>query len=283
VSLLTFSVDGSTVTVHRLVMRVIRESLASDDSLVTVSQATGRILDGLAESLNKNSHEDRTVARDLVEQIMALDESAARCPPGSGLDHLMIMLRWWAGSFLNWLGDNATQVVEIAKRLLTDHEQRLGPDHPDTLSSRSNLALAYRDAGRISEAITMHEQILAVRERTLGPDHRDTLRSRHGLVDSFAAAGRASEAITLYKRTLADQERILGPDHPDTWRLRNDLACAYADTGCTDEAITLHEQTLAGFERTLGPDHSYTSRSRRSLVRAYRAAGREEDARRLES
>ena len=32
-SLLTFSVDGSAVTAHRLVMRVIRENLAAGDAL----------------------------------------------------------------------------------------------------------------------------------------------------------------------------------------------------------------------------------------------------------
>ena len=31
-------------------------------------------------------------------------------------------------------------------------ERVLGPDHPDTLASRGNLALAYRDAGRTEEA-----------------------------------------------------------------------------------------------------------------------------------
>ena len=39
VSLVTFSVDGSVVTAHRLVMRVIRENLIAEDSLATVCRA----------------------------------------------------------------------------------------------------------------------------------------------------------------------------------------------------------------------------------------------------
>ena len=85
-SLLTFSVDGSAVSAHRLVMRVIRENLAADGALTAVCQAAARLLDGLAASLDERWHEDRAATRDLVEQIMALDESAARCPPGSDLD-----------------------------------------------------------------------------------------------------------------------------------------------------------------------------------------------------
>ena len=37
-------------------------------------------------------------------------------------------------------------------------ERVLGADHPDTLATRNNLALAYQVAGRTAEAITLHEQ-----------------------------------------------------------------------------------------------------------------------------
>ena len=37
---------------------------------------------------------------------------------------------------------------------------KLGPDHPDTLTSRNNLAAAYVDAGRTAEAIKLHEATL---------------------------------------------------------------------------------------------------------------------------
>ena len=68
----------------------------------------------------------------------------------------------------------------------------LGPDHPDTLTSRNNLALAYLDAGRTAEAIALHEQNLAARERLLGPRHPDTLQSRNNLAEAHRAAGRTA-------------------------------------------------------------------------------------------
>ena len=75
---------------------------------------------------------------------MALDESSARCPPGSDLGTRMIGLRAWALWFLNRLRDSPAQAIVIGERLLADQEQARGPDHPDTLTSRNNLALAYR-------------------------------------------------------------------------------------------------------------------------------------------
>ena len=49
-----------------------------------------------------------------------------------------------------------------------------GPEHPDTLTSRNNLAAAYVDAGRAAEAIPLLEHTLAARERVLGFDHPRT-------------------------------------------------------------------------------------------------------------
>ena len=278
VSLLTFSVDGSTVSAHRLVMRVIRENLVASNSLAAVCEKAARLLDGLAESLRQSWHEDRAAARDLVEQIMALDESSARYPADSVLDYRMIKLRGYAVSLLNRLADSAAQAVVIGERLVADQEQALGPDDPDTLESRNRLAVAYWAAGRIGEAITLDEQVLAAREHILGPDHPDTLQSRNNLAADFSGAGRIGEAITLDEQVLAAREHILGPDHPDTLQSRSNLAAVYQMAGRIDEAITLHEQTLAARERVLGPDHPHTLESRNNLAISYRAAGRIDEA-----
>ena len=133
----------------------------------------------------------------------------------------MIRLRWWAVWVLNRLGDSPGQAVMIGERLAADQERLLGPDHPDTLASRNNLAEAYRLGGRSDEAITMGEQTLAAQARVLGPDHPSTLTSRNSLANAYRAAGRTAEAITLHEQTLAARERLLGPDHPDTLQSRH--------------------------------------------------------------
>ena len=107
----------------------------------------------------------------------------------------------------------------------------LGPDHPDTLTSRNNLACAYQSAGELAEAIALYEQTLADRERVLGADHPDTLTSRNNLAYAYRSAGDLGRAIPLYEPTLADRERVLGADHPDTLTSRNNLAAAYESAG----------------------------------------------------
>ncbi len=75
----------------------------------------------------------------------------------------------------------------------------LGPEHPGTLTSRSNLAAAYQEAGRHAEAIPLHEKTLAARERVLGPEHPDTLLSRNNLASAYRQAGRPGDAERLMK------------------------------------------------------------------------------------
>lgn len=277
-SLLTFSIDGSAVTVHRLVMRVIREQLAARGAMGGVCVAAAKLLDALAGSLDRSWHEDRTSVRDLVEQIMALFVASAACPDDSLLTRGMIYLRMRAVSFLNNLGDSAAQSIEIAEQLLADQEQVLGGDHPVTLATRNSLAAAYQTAGRTAEATTSLEQNLADFERVLGSDHPATLTTRNNLALGYQAAGRVDKAISLHERNLSDQERVLGNDHPDTLRTRGNLANAYQAAGRVAEAIPLYERHLTARERMLGSDHPDTLTTRNNLAIAYHAAGRTTDA-----
>ena len=120
---------------------------------------------------------------------MALYESSAGCPADSALVRRMFWLRWWAVVFLNYLGDSAARSILIAEPLLADEERVLGADHPDTLTTRGNLAAAYRAAGRKAEATTLLEQNLADLERVLGADHPATLSTRNTLANAYQDGG----------------------------------------------------------------------------------------------
>ena len=155
-----------------------------------------------------------------------------------------------------------TTAAEQFERGAVASDQLLGPDHPDTVTSRNNLASAYQAAGRLPEALPLFERTLTDCERLLGPDHPNTLTSRNNLAFAYQAAGRLPEALPLYERTLTDCERLLGPDHPDTLTSRNNLAGAYLEAGCGEEAAQLLEQVRTGRERALGPDHPDTRTTR---------------------
>ena len=156
----------------------------------------------------------------------------------------------WALYHLNELGDSAAQAIAVGERLIDDAERLLGPEHPDTLASRNNLALAYPAAGR--------------------PPRRSSCTSRPWPTGSGCWArttpypglagqprrrlpgGRlAAEALPLHGQTLA-ADGCWAPTTPTTLKSRNNLANAYREAGRAAEAIPLHEQALADRERLLG-------------------------------
>merc|ERR1719191_2057078 len=80
----------------------------------------------------------------------------------------------------------------------------LGPEHPDTLTSKSNLALSMQARGDLKGAEKLHREVFDARSRTLGPQHPDTLRSKENLAlalqgadKSFGAALKSSLGAAL--------------------------------------------------------------------------------------
>jgi tetratricopeptide (TPR) repeat protein len=276
-SLLHFTVDGSGVVVHRLVLRVVREQLAAGHLLAAVCRAAAALLSERAETLRGRWYEDRPAARDLAVQIGALHETARLCAD-EGLTRTLLALRFDAVWFLNELGDSAVQAIAVGESLLADQERILGAENPGTLKTANSLAMAYQDAGRTTEAAALYERTLAIRERILGADHPDTLISGNNLGAVYEAAGRASEAIAVFERTLASRERTLGSAHPHTSASRNNLAVVLEAAGRISEATALLERNLDDRERMLGADHPSTLTACNSLANAYLAGGRIDEA-----
>lgn len=185
--------------------------------------------------------QNRPAARDAIRQIMAVHEHLAPylSDQDGRLIETLLKLRGWAAWCLNDLGDSFAQAIKYGLDLVADCERVLGDTHPDTLTVRHDLAAAYRDAGRLDEAMPLLERTLADRERVLGDTHPNTLASRHDLADAYRNVGRLDEAIPVYERTLADCERVQGKTHPDTLVSRSALAAAYQAAGWLDEAEAL--------------------------------------------
>ena len=91
-----------------------------------------------------------------------------------------------------------------------------GPEHPDTLTTRYNLARWTGEAGDAAGARDQFAALLPIRERVLGPEHPDTLATRHDLARWTGEAGDAAGARDQFAALLPVRERIQGPEHPDT-------------------------------------------------------------------
>ncbi|MBF6358258.1 tetratricopeptide repeat protein [Nocardia higoensis] len=279
--LLSWAIDetstaNTTLSVHRLTARVLRERARDADTTETIVASA---LVVLAARLfdRSDAWSRRSEGVHLIEQIDALTHNPLASLVSEEIQQLLLAISRWAVRQLIETAD-LTRAIESAHRSITDHERVLGTDHPDTLLIRSNLANAYRDAGRVEQAIGEFERLLNDCERIHGPDHPNTLLTRSNLAHAYRAAGRVEQAIKESEHVLTDQQRVLGPDHLSTLLTRGNLAHAYRAAGRVEQAIKESERLLTDQQRVLGPDHPSTLITHGSLAHAYQAAGRVEQA-----
>ncbi|MDR1313642.1 MAG: tetratricopeptide repeat protein [Deltaproteobacteria bacterium] len=142
----------------------------------------------------------------------------------------------------------------------------MGPDHPDTLVARMNLAADLGYLGEHAAARDMHALILAARERALGPEHPATLSAKAGLAADLGNLGENAAAQVMFQEVIADSERVLGSDHPDTLAAESGLASVMRCLGEHAAAMALDVRVLAARERALGADHPLALASRYGLA-----------------
>ncbi|WP_377270781.1 tetratricopeptide repeat protein [Peterkaempfera sp. SMS 1(5)a] len=268
-SVISIAPDGTSISVHRLVQTVLRHTATAGD----VQPPTGRreAEQALMHALPNRPRPDPCPEAEwdtLMPHLIAL----ATTSPAGHHDDAAADLYNTAAQHLYLQGHNA-RTIPLRKAVLTQREQVLSDTHPDTLSSRNNLAGAYQEAGDLTRAIPLYETTLAQREQVLGDTHPTTLTSRNNLAGAYESAGDLDRAIPLYETTLAQREQILGDTHPTTLASRNNLAGAYESAGDLTRAIPLYETTLAQCEQVLGDTHPDTLASRNNLAYAYQEAG----------
>ena len=217
-SLLGFSLDGQVVSVHRLAARVIRAGLARQGRL-------GPAVAALAK------HPDHAAVMEMLAQVAALAENAGTAVDDAGeqVPTMLTRLRSLALNHLVELGDTMPHAIAIGEPLTADLDRLLGPDDPDTIRARNDLARAYRETGRVADAVPLVEQVLAARERLFGADDPRTLASRNNLASAYRTTGRAADAIGLFEENLAACERLFGADHPRTLASRHSLDLAWQE------------------------------------------------------
>ena len=135
--------------------------------------------------------------------------------------------------------------AELILREVVQGRQRVhGSEHPFTLDSVQNLAMARLAEGRSAEAESSLRQVLEARTRLFGPDHVSTLNCRLFLAGTFVRQGRLSGAEDLLRDLLRTCRLRLGAVHPETLYVQFALADVWHRQGRYAEAEPLFKGAL---------------------------------------
>ena len=165
------------------------------------------------------------------------------------------------------------EAIPYAEKVLTIYEKVLGPEHPLTAQSLSNLALLYNNMGAYEKVEPLVRRSLAIREKALGLEHPDTANSLNNLALLYDTMGAYEKAEPLYLRSLAIREKALGMEHPLTALSLNNLALLYHKMGAYEKAEPLYQRSVTINEKVLGPEHPDTVPTLNNLAELYRTMG----------
>jgi tetratricopeptide (TPR) repeat protein len=185
-----------------------------------------------------------------------------------------------AATYLLTRGEYQAALAPL-ERAYDVRREKFGDDHPDTLTSASNLALNLWYLGEHQRARALDEDTLTRRGRILGEDHPDTLTSASQLALDLFGLGNLPQARELQEEMLSRRRRLLGDDHPDTLTLANEFGMPLCLLGDYQQALQLQTDTLARCHRILGEDHPETLTSATELGLVLWALGDYQQARQL--
>ncbi len=250
-SLLTPAGDG-LVLVHRLVQAITRAQLTAE--------AAGQW---------------EQAAAALVEMAVPADPELPAAWPVCAelLPHARAVLdltshgMWQIGRYLGNSGSYSAardlwQLIADARR----DSDVYGPEHPDTLNARHNLAYWTGQAGDAAGARDQLAALLPIRERVRGPEHPGTLITRANLARWTGQAGDAAGARDQYAALLPICERVQGAEHPDTLNARGNFATWTGQAGDAAGARDQYAALLPLRERVQGAEHPDTLTARANLA-----------------
>ena len=139
---------------HRLLGRVLRERDRAGGQWDGTVSAALDLLEPLLFA-EEQAWSRRREGAELAAQVEALRE-ADTGPASADRDLAVRQLRahsWTVRQLI--AAADLSRAIDAGAQALADAERVPGPDHPDTLGSRNNLAGAYESAGRLGEAIPL--------------------------------------------------------------------------------------------------------------------------------
>ncbi|MGY1735791.1 FxSxx-COOH system tetratricopeptide repeat protein [Geodermatophilus sp. SYSU D00684] len=257
--------------VHRLVQSVIRLQLPADRE-----QAVADRVVALLAAASPGHPQDPAgwpaFAR-LAPHVLATAPLGDRSPAGRRL--VLDTAR-----YLQARGDTAAS-RSVGEALLDRWRAVLGPDHPDTLTAASGLALALNQLGDAGAAAALAEDTLQRCHRVFGPDHVRTLWTATTLALDFLQLGRVHASRGLTHDVLRRSLRLYGPDRATTLLAAGGLTIALAELGDVGQARELGQDTLRRCRRVYGEDHATTLLAGTALTMALVSVGDVGQAREL--
>lgn len=160
---------------------------------------------------------------------------------------------------------SSLKAEKLQPQALDAQRRGLGPEHPDTLSTMSDLFATLAMGGHLEEAEKLGREVLEKQRRVLGVEDHHTIATMDNLAATLGQEGRFGESEQMEAETIELERRVYGPDHLGVLMSMGNQADNLYSLGKYGEAKQLLQQTLDIQLRVLSQAHPETARSTYNL------------------
>lgn len=247
--LLRFSLirrNSQTLTIHRLVQAVIRDSMDEEAEHIWAERAVRTVYHAFPDQVNEvqtwrqcqRCLPHALVCASLIERYRLAFPEAARLLNQAGY-YLREQAQFGEAERL------FQQALEVRKQILASEHPETEKNFNSLAESFNNLARLYFDQYRYAEAESFYEQALNNREKVLENASLSVAQALNSLALNYRYEKKYAEAEPLFLRALEIREQKLGLEHTETAHCLNNLALLYKDQGKYAEAEQIFKRVLA--------------------------------------
>ncbi|GLY99090.1 FxSxx-COOH system tetratricopeptide repeat protein [Actinoplanes sp. NBRC 103695] len=303
----------NTLQLHRLVRRVLQDSIPADrrfamEHIAHILLASGKLGDpsdseqwllyqSLASHLTAskalNCEDDwaRALVLKLIEYFFYWGDYASgrdladevltdwRERLGHGYSQTLKAAKWLG--YYAWIDGDFPTAERIWRETLDTYRENAGPNDEDTIDAMNMMGIALRTSGQFSDARDLDLEAFQRARRSLGEDDPATLKAAHNLGVSLRLTGEFRSAREIDADTYQRRVAALGSDSPETLRTLNNLTIDQRECGEYVRSRQWVERIYDQYLNLFGVDHLETIRVARNLAVARRRAGDHEKAYKL--
>lgn len=230
------TLDGSSLTVHRLIQALLRDELTEEQRADYRREA--HLI--LAAAAPADPDDARTWPRFAELQPHVNSEGAEL--PKSGEPAVRDLARSMM-RYLYQAGDY-TSGLALTERFIEQWTKDSGADSPDVLRAQRHMGNILRLLGKYPESYKLTEETLASCRATLGESDPTTLSLRASFGADLRARGNFADALALDEQSRVLFESRYGPDDSRTLRLLSSLALDHGLNSDYGTAKDLYDQAF---------------------------------------
>jgi tetratricopeptide (TPR) repeat protein len=162
--------------------------------------------------------------------------------------------------------------VNLERYRVEHYEGKEGPDAPEAIRARGNLAVAYRAMGSFAEALEIDQRLVEYWRNTEGDESYRTQFAVANLARDLFGLGDYETALRMQEENLRRMRDELRGRHPNIVLATHTVAISLRKVGRIAEALELSREHHLVCQGEYGSEHGYTLAAAMTYANAIRVA-----------